>query len=164
MKTLNTWLKKLFDDGKITRVGGNFSPKHVALIWGGLAFGFDLRGVYVESDAEQKIEKMIFEYFEGGLSAHGIVVKLLEKFIIKTSGKTYTKKVVMDILCKHKKIIGAEMTYKIGIAGRAGSGKSTFAKMLAEHLDSFAILPFARPLKDIARQMGWNGEERRQRA
>ena len=51
------------------------------------------------------------------------------------------------------------MTYKIAITGRAGSGKSTFAKMLAEHLDSFTILPFAKPLKDIAYSMGWNGEK-----
>jgi len=46
------------------------------------------------------------------------------------------------------------MTYKIAIAGKAGSGKSTFAKLLAKGLPEFAIIPFAKPLKKIALDMG----------
>jgi len=48
------------------------------------------------------------------------------------------------------------MTYKIGLAGRAGSGKSTIAKMLTRELDA-EIVPLAAKIKDIAVQMGWNG-------
>lgn len=45
---------------------------------------------------------------------------------------------------------------KIGIAGKMGTGKSTVAKMIAEKING-KIVPFAKPLKDLATQMGWNG-------
>ena len=46
----------------------------------------------------------------------------------------------------------------IGLSGPMYSGKTTAAKMLCQHLDA-DIIPFAKPLKDIARVMGWNGEK-----
>lgn len=45
----------------------------------------------------------------------------------------------------------------IGIAGKMGSGKSTVAQIISEKCQDQTILPFAKPLKDIAYQMGWNG-------
>jgi len=51
----------------------------------------------------------------------------------------------------------------IGIAGRAGAGKSTVAKMLASFLQSLNytvdIIPFALPVKSLALSMGWNGKK-----
>ena len=51
-----------------------------------------------------------------------------------------------------------------GIHGPAGSGKTTMAKgligALLNHDDAtHTILPFAKPVKDVARNMGWNGEK-----
>lgn len=53
------------------------------------------------------------------------------------------------------------------IHGRAGSGKSTAAKIIREYSspvgDVFApkteIIPFAQPLKEIAHKLGWNGQK-----
>lgn len=49
--------------------------------------------------------------------------------------------------------------YIYGITGRAGSGKSTFAKFLASQVRDSYIVPFAKPVKDFASAMGWNGEK-----
>lgn len=46
----------------------------------------------------------------------------------------------------------------VGIAGKAGSGKSSVAKYLAEKYNGI-ILSFAQPLKDFAVALGWNGEK-----
>jgi len=51
------------------------------------------------------------------------------------------------------------MTYKIGICGKAGSGKSTFARLLCNNLKNYAIVSFAEPIKTIAYSMGWNGKK-----
>lgn len=61
---------------------------------------------------------------------------------------------------------------RIGICGPAGSGKSTLAGLLLTQLHNedvaqvplgeglgAVILPLAGPLKDIARQMGWDGQK-----
>lgn len=55
-------------------------------------------------------------------------------------------------------------TIVLGISGRAGAGKTTFARMVLEEIrfpGDFGgrILPFAEPVKDIARQMGWDGKK-----
>lgn len=47
----------------------------------------------------------------------------------------------------------------IGIAGPAGSGKTTVAEMIRLVVPDTAIVPFAKPLKDYARRLGWNGEK-----
>ena len=48
----------------------------------------------------------------------------------------------------------------IGITGQISSGKSTAAAYLAGmHLPGAAIIPFAKPLKDLAYSMGWNGKK-----
>jgi len=51
----------------------------------------------------------------------------------------------------------------IGISGNMGAGKTTFAEMLREELNNYhlkaRILPFAKPLKDIAIELGWNGQK-----
>jgi hypothetical protein len=44
----------------------------------------------------------------------------------------------------------------IGIHGPAGSGKSTAARVICDYFDAI-ILPFAKPLKDFAAQLGWDG-------
>ena len=49
-----------------------------------------------------------------------------------------------------------------GIHGPAGSGKTTMARELIGALlnhgnANHTILPFAKPVKDVARSMGWNG-------
>jgi hypothetical protein len=46
----------------------------------------------------------------------------------------------------------------IGVAGPKGSGKTTVANILANKLNG-VIVPFAKPLKDIARSLGWNGKK-----
>lgn len=48
----------------------------------------------------------------------------------------------------------------VGINGYAGSGKSTTAEMIkATFRARVGILPFAEPLKAIAREMGWDGKK-----
>jgi len=48
----------------------------------------------------------------------------------------------------------------IGIAGRAGSGKSEVARMVIDSGDDVWAVPFAGPLKEIAtHQFGWDGEK-----
>lgn len=49
----------------------------------------------------------------------------------------------------------------IGLSGKAGAGKDTVAKMIAEANvgGSTFFCPFARALKEKAREMGWNGEK-----
>jgi hypothetical protein len=64
------------------------------------------------------------------------------------------------------------MTYKldksklhvIGLAGKAGAGKSTFAHMLLNQFLNLTdrkigctIVPFAKALKDLALSLGWDG-------
>jgi hypothetical protein len=54
-------------------------------------------------------------------------------------------------------------TILVGVTGLMGSGKTTFAEYLltegqAMHFKG-QILPFAEPLKNIAKQMGWNGKK-----
>lgn len=44
----------------------------------------------------------------------------------------------------------------IGIHGPAGVGKTTLAEIFNAKTDC-AIVPFARPLKEFAKQLGWNG-------
>lgn len=47
--------------------------------------------------------------------------------------------------------------------GPMGSGKSTLAEMLVEAARrrqvNITVIPFAKPLKDLARQMGWDGKK-----
>lgn len=50
----------------------------------------------------------------------------------------------------------------IGLTGRAGAGKSTFARLLCNNYyelteKSTCIIPFAKALKDLAVKIGWNG-------
>ena len=48
----------------------------------------------------------------------------------------------------------------IGITGKAGAGKTTAANMLIKEFNNKAIIiPFAKPLKDFARKLGWNGKK-----
>lgn len=51
----------------------------------------------------------------------------------------------------------------IGIHGPDGSGKSTVAAIIEQHCMlknvPVLVLPFAKPLKDYARMLGWNGEK-----
>lgn len=50
----------------------------------------------------------------------------------------------------------------IGIHGLAGSGKTTFAELFkylalkSKFTDDCLIIPFAKPLKDFAKSLGWN--------
>lgn len=48
---------------------------------------------------------------------------------------------------------------KIGLTGPIGSGKTTIAKELQERLAGCIILPMAKPLKDYAKLMGWDGRK-----
>ena len=47
----------------------------------------------------------------------------------------------------------------IGIMGPAGSGKSTLAACLKCLIGEADVIPFAEPVKDVARLMGWNGKK-----
>ena len=52
----------------------------------------------------------------------------------------------------------------IGIAGKAGAGKTTLAKMLVEELAKTTeiktiILPISKSLKDFAIKLGWNAKK-----
>lgn len=44
----------------------------------------------------------------------------------------------------------------IGVHGPAGSGKTTAAKVICNYFDA-KIHPFAQPLKDFAKLLGWDG-------
>lgn len=46
----------------------------------------------------------------------------------------------------------------IGVCGPAGSGKSEVAKILADY-GRICIIPFAGPLKAMAKQFGWDGRK-----
>lgn len=46
----------------------------------------------------------------------------------------------------------------IGICGPLGSGKSTIATMF-QAFGEFEILPFAKPVKDFAYKLGWDGQK-----
>lgn len=46
----------------------------------------------------------------------------------------------------------------IGITGEMGSGKSTVAEMILRCAEGH-IIPFAQPLKDLARSIGWDGNK-----
>lgn len=48
------------------------------------------------------------------------------------------------------------MKQVIAVHGLMGSGKSTFSTMLLERMRG-TVRPFAKPIKDIAHEMGWNG-------
>lgn len=51
----------------------------------------------------------------------------------------------------------------VGICGQAFAGKSTVGARLSAHLLQSGVraytLPFAQPLKEVARSMGWNGKK-----
>jgi len=50
----------------------------------------------------------------------------------------------------------------IGIAGKAGSGKTTLANAIQRNVrrrGKCVIIPFALPLKQICMQMGWDGKK-----
>lgn len=51
----------------------------------------------------------------------------------------------------------------IVLHGPMGSGKSTIAKLIAErfhmHGKDCEVIPFAKPLKDAFKALGWNGEK-----
>jgi len=48
----------------------------------------------------------------------------------------------------------------IGIVGPAYAGKSAVSKRLVESLcGDYSIIPFAKPLKDLARWFGWDGKK-----
>jgi hypothetical protein len=46
----------------------------------------------------------------------------------------------------------------IGITGKAGAGKSEVARIIVD-LVGGEIAPFARPLKNVAISLGWNGDK-----
>jgi energy-coupling factor transporter ATP-binding protein EcfA2 len=46
-----------------------------------------------------------------------------------------------------------------GFAGPAGCGKTTAANMIKGILGGGVILPMAKPLKDFARALGWDGKK-----
>jgi hypothetical protein len=50
------------------------------------------------------------------------------------------------------------MRFVIGITGNMGVGKTTLANEIAGRLNGY-VLPFAAPVKSIAKSMGWNGEK-----
>jgi thymidylate kinase len=52
------------------------------------------------------------------------------------------------------------MQIRIALTGPMGSGKTTIANAIKERYGSQAIiLPMAQPLKDFAKQMGWDGRK-----
>jgi len=64
--------------------------------------------------------------------------------------------------CLHvnvKHAIETENLKVLGITGRAGSGKSTFAKFVKDQAPNALVLPFAAKVKEIAKSMGWDGEK-----
>jgi tRNA uridine 5-carbamoylmethylation protein Kti12 len=61
-------------------------------------------------------------------------------------------------ICGYKIRIG--QGFAIGIHGAMGVGKTTFANYLVRLLPvKSIILPFASPLKQAAKSLGWNGEK-----
>ena len=46
-----------------------------------------------------------------------------------------------------------------GLCGPMGTGKSTVARMLSVFKSQPSIIPMAKPLKDLALSLGWNGEK-----
>lgn len=46
----------------------------------------------------------------------------------------------------------------IAIFGKMGSGKTTASEILSKELRA-SVIPFAKPIKDIAYKMGWDGEK-----
>jgi hypothetical protein len=55
-------------------------------------------------------------------------------------------------------MIGGDMQLVIGLCGKAGSGKGEVAKILDKHFSTY-VLPFARPLKRMAIEFGWDGKK-----
>jgi len=62
--------------------------------------------------------------------------------------------------------VQGEDLFVIGICGKAGAGKTAFAKYIIEQFLSLTdnkigctIVPFARALKDMALDMGWDGKK-----
>jgi len=49
--------------------------------------------------------------------------------------------------------------YTIGIAGKAGAGKSTIGHFLNNLIPESFILPFADEVKNVAKYMGWDGQK-----
>ena len=49
--------------------------------------------------------------------------------------------------------------FVVGIHGPLGGGKTYLANLLATQFEHPVILPFAKPLKDFAFQLGWNGQK-----
>jgi hypothetical protein len=51
----------------------------------------------------------------------------------------------------------------IGLTGKAGSGKGVSSEILTRFATTdgraVMVLPLAKPIKDFARQLGWNGEK-----
>jgi hypothetical protein len=47
----------------------------------------------------------------------------------------------------------------IGITGRMGVGKTTSANFIASKISSACIIPFAKPLKEYAKTLGWDGNK-----
>lgn len=50
------------------------------------------------------------------------------------------------------------MQLVIGLCGKAGSGKGEVAKILQKHYSTY-VLPFAKPLKEMAKSFGWDGQK-----
>lgn len=49
--------------------------------------------------------------------------------------------------------------FVIGVCGDARIGKTTVANMLAKHMSVAKIYPFAGPLKEMAKSIGWDGHK-----
>ena len=49
--------------------------------------------------------------------------------------------------------------YTIGIAGKAGAGKSTVGRFLRSMISESFVLPFADEVKNVAKYMGWDGKK-----
>lgn len=50
------------------------------------------------------------------------------------------------------------MQLVIGLCGKAGSGKGEVANILQKHFRTY-VLPFAKPLKEMAKNFGWDGQK-----